>query len=762
MPTTQPNDDIDRYLRDIVMHRLLQRQLKRVYGKSYDQEELSDSEKKLIELINQAYEENDKERRFIEHTLDVNSKELNEKNKTLSKTLTSLTEAQRLTRTGSWLLDLNNEVMEWSDELYRIFNFNPEEIQPSHSFAIPFIHPDDLHLTDHELEQTRDKGNFDSIYRLKLNNSDIKYVHEHREVITDKAKKPIFIQGTIQDITQQKRANEETHLYANVFKSSGEPILITDSYERIIAVNEAFIKTTGYTAEELYGKNPSILSAGETPDHIYQKMWSEINKTGFWQGEVKNRKKDGTVFPCWLSISASNNESGDILNYIGSFTDITEQKADQERIHYLAHHDSLTGLVNRFSLEERLEQAVHATKRHKNKLALFFIDMDRFKAINDTHGHQTGDELLKMVAQRLQDNIRESDIVARIGGDEFVVVITDIEEELSADPIARSLIKKLGEPYQINNKTVISSPSIGISIYPVDADKCSELMKSADAAMYHAKQSGRNNYQYFSAALNSDSNKHLLIENEIRLALENADFELFYQPQICTTDNRTCGAEALLRWEHAEKGFIPPDKFIPIAEQSGLIIPLGKWILEQACWQIQQWRDTYNVPFRVAVNISAQQLKSVDFVETVESMINKYEIEEGELELEITESTAMSDPDEAIIQLRNIRDLGVDLAIDDFGTGYSSLAYLKLLPIHTLKLDKTFVRDIESDSNDAEICSAAIALSKNLGLKVVAEGVENLTQRDFLISKKCDLLQGYYYSHPLPAVDAEKYIFEKK
>ena len=742
------------------MHRLLVRQLKRVYGKTFSPDDLSNLERRLIEAINSTYEENDKERRFHEHTLSVNSQELNEKNKTLTRTLSSLTEAQRLTRTGSWLLDLANDSMEWSNQLYRIFNLDSNNIKPSRSYAIPFIHPDDIHLTDYELKKTRDNGNFDSIYRLKLSNGEIKYVHEHREVICDKTDTPIYIQGTIQDITEQKRADEEIHLYANVFKNSGEPIFITDSYEHIIAVNDAFIKTTGFTLDELYGKNPSILSAGDTPDYVYNQMWSELNNTGFWQGEINNRKKTGSIFPVWLSISASYNESGDILNYIGSFKDITEQKADQERIHYLAHHDSLTGLVNRFSLEERLEQAIHSTNRNKNKLALFFIDMDRFKAINDTHGHQIGDELLKQVSERLLENVRESDIVARIGGDEFVVVITDIEQDLSADPIARTIIKRLGEPYLIKNKNIISSPSIGISIYPDDAEKCNSLMKNADDAMYLAKQSGRNNYKYFSEALNSNANEHQILENELRLALENDGFELYFQPQICTHENKPCGAEALLRWNHLKKGFIPPDQFIPIAEQSGLIIPLGNWVLEKACNQIKTWREKYNGLIKVAVNISAKQLQSVDFVDFVKSMIEKYKINQGELELEVTESTAMTNPEESIIRLKDVRNLGIDLAIDDFGTGYSSLAYLKLLPIHTLKLDRTFVRDIGSDTNDAEICSAAIALAKNLGLKVVAEGVENLTQRDFLVTRNCDFLQGYFYSKPLPAGDAEKYIFD--
>lgn len=732
------------------MHRLLKRQFKRAYGEPFDIAQLSEQEKLLCKLVSASYDNQDKDRKHFDHILGLNSSELNETNRDIKKILSSLAEAQRLSHTGSWYFDLQNKILEYSDELYCILELPVEKSPHSREYYISQVHPQDKALSDNNLQETLKNHCFDSTYRLKLKSGQIKYIHEQRKVILNNNGVATAIQGVIQDVTTEKTSENELQLYANVFHNSGESIMITDKNNDIIAVNQAFTRVTGYSIDELRGKNPRVLSADDTPIETYQQMWAEIKTKGFWNGELIDRKKNGETYPKWISIASCYNEAGEVTNFVANFTDITQRKESEERFHFLAHHDALTGLLNRFSLEERLNQAMLSTTRDKTQIAVLFIDMDRFKTINDTFGHQVGDELLIEVAKRLNYSVRKSDIVARVGGDEFIVCLTGIRDGLDATPLTHLILHMLGQPYIMNNHEVHSSPSIGISIYPEDTDNIDQLLKNADTAMYHAKELGRNNFQFFTENLNSAANRHLKLENDLRKALDNGEFELYYQPQICSITNRVCGVEALIRWNHPKQGLVPPDQFICMAEKTKLIIPMGDWVIKQACQQLSKWRKTYPDQFKVAVNISAQQLQSTGFVETVRLLVDEYHIKEGELELEVTESAAMKNPDEAIKHLHEIRKMGVELAIDDFGTGYSSLSYLKLLPIHTLKLDRIFVSDLETNKDDAEICAATLALAHNLGLTVVAEGVETTAQQDFLASRECEVLQGYYFSKPLP------------
>jgi len=561
------------------------------------------------------------------------------------------------------------------------------------------------------------------------------------------------LRARVKNLLARKRTERQLRLAAHVFEHSGEAIMITDRENRIIEINSAFTRLTGYNVDEVRGKNPRILSSGRTRPEEYRAMWQAIRTDGLWQGELWDRHKHGRVYPKLATISTVKNAFGEIDFYIANFSDISYQKEVEAHIRHLAHHDALTGLPNRLHLTIALEQALAEAHRTGSQLAVMFIDMDRFKTINDTLGHHVGDQMLIEVANRLRDCVRESDIVARLGGDEFVVALTGMTTSSAAAPVVGKVLASLARPYEVAGHVLHSSPSIGISVFPMDGEDLATLMKNADTAMYHAKEQGRNNAQYFTATMNATASARLELENALRGALDAGQFELHYQPQVCSTSGRVCGVEALLRWRHPERGIISPLDFIPIAEEAGLIEPIGAWVLDEACRQIALWRSEGIKGVSMAVNLSAHQLRAAQFVEQVRNILARHGLRKNELELEITESVAMAHPERAIEQLLALRTLGVRLAIDDFGTGYSSLAYLKNLPIHALKLDRSFVRDIETDPNDAAISSATIALAHTLSLKVVAEGVENVTQQKLLVDLDCDVLQGYLFGKPMPAAE---------
>ena len=495
-------------------------------------------------------------------------------------------------------------------------------------------------------------------------------------------------------------------------------------------------------------------------------MWQGIADKGFWQGEVWDRRIDGSVYPKWLAISTVRDAAGRIENYIASFVDISDRKDAAERLFHLAHHDPLTGMLNRVALEAQMDNAFAVARRNGSHVAILVIDMDNFKQVNDTLGHHFGDKLLVGISERLKNCVRASDVVARLGGDEFVIVLRDIDNALCVAGIASKLQHSLEEQHDFDGNMIFSTPSIGIAVFPADGEDSETLLKNADAAMYHAKSSGRNNYKFFAASMNSAAKERLRLENGLRKAIRETsllgapEFVLHFQPQIDITSGRITGLEALSRWMHPEWGMIPPNTFIPIAEETGLIQPLGDWVFWESCRKLREFKDAGMDGVRIAVNLSTQQLRHENLPVVVHGALAAYDLRPEDLELEITESTAMQNPEATIAILEQLSDMGIVLAIDDFGTGYSSLSYLKHLPIHRLKLDRSFVKEIDNDSDDAAICSATIVLGHNLGLDLVAEGVETDSQRDHLKHLGCDLLQGFLYSRPLPADEILPFVLE--
>jgi diguanylate cyclase (GGDEF)-like protein/PAS domain S-box-containing protein len=584
------------------------------------------------------------------------------------------------------------------------------------------------------------------------------WISENAHVVLNPKGEFICYEGTVQDISERKRTEAHLQLMAMVFSNSNEAIMVTDASNRIIATNPAFTSLTGYQPEEVIGKNPRILSAGTTPTDVFSEMWTCLHRDGAWQGELWDRRKTGEAYPKWLSISLVRDDEGRIRNYIGSFIDISELKATQERIRHLAHHDTLTNLPNRFSLHEKLDQAIAFCKRNHMQLALMLIDLDRFKTINDTLGHQAGDALLVQVAQRLSASVRESDIVARLGGDEFVVALPGIGSPADAAHLADKITREISAPYLINGQELRTSPSIGICVYPGDGTEIGDLLKNADVAMYHAKAKGRGNFQFFTEDMNIATTERMNIESDLRLAITRGEFLLHYQPQLDLRSGTIVGVEALIRWQHPTRGLVSPADFIPIAEESGMITAIGDWVLAEACRQLKTWQTRGIAHIRMSINLSTGQFLDKTLPARIHELLASNGLSADRLDLEVTESMSMASPDESISVMKTLSRSGLTLSIDDFGTGYSSLAYLKLLPIHTLKIDRSFVKDIESDPNDADICDVTVLLAHKLGLEVVAEGVETEAQLKFLLSIGCEKIQGYLISKPLPADQVEMFI----
>lgn len=542
------------------------------------------------------------------------------------------------------------------------------------------------------------------------------------------------------------------HLIMKIFENVTEGIMITDKHKKIISVNPAFEFVTGYSSEEVIGKNPSILQSGMHELPFYLTMWDTIYNSGVWQGEIWNRRKTGDVYPEWLTIMAVKDAEGEITNYCGIFTDLSERKTVEDELEKRSLTDSLTDVCNRFAYLERMNALLASSTHvsHTIQHAVFFLDLDRFKQVNDTLGHAVGDALLVEMAKRIQGLLKNKDILARYGGDEFVITLTNIVHPREAAKFAEKLIRVIEEPVILNGQEIFVSTSMGVSIFPTDGETTEQLINRADKAMAFSKQNGRNGYAFYFDELHTDTKRVLLLDTELRKAIDQRDFTLHFQPKIDAKNLQLIGVEALVRWQNDKLGFVSPAEFIPYAEETGLIIPLSEMIFELACENHKQLVDAGYTKVPIAINVSSIQFQQQNFLESIQHILERNNASAVNFEIEMTERTVMNSASETVSKLVKLKQMGFKLSIDDFGTGYSSLSYLVRFPLDILKIDRSFIQHICSLDDKQAVVDAIIQMSHRLKMKVVAEGVESAQQVELLKEMGCDYIQGYYYSKPLP------------
>lgn len=670
----------------------------------------------------------------------------------LEQTQESLQTAQRIAALGSWRLDLKTGQLTWSDGIYRIFELDKTGCAVSYQAFLDAVHPDDRELVNKAYKDSvRNRTGYEVEHRLLMPDGRIKHVQERGTTSFDALGEPVVSVGTVQDITERKQAEQRLHQWAAIFENTIEAVIITDTDQRIVDVNRAFEQITGFSKQEAIGKRPNFRRSDRHDKAFYQRMWSSIDAQGSWTGEIWNRNRSGEPSPEWLSISSIYGSNGELVNYVGVFTDISALKRSEEKLEHLANHDPLTGLANRLLLNDRLDRAIRRMQRDSKRLAVLFLDLDRFKIVNDTLGHAVGDELLQQVAARLQACLRSSDTIGRLGGDEFLVIIEDYRDQSEIERLAEKLHKSLVAVFPVNTKELFIGVSIGISLFPEDGSDASTLIRNADSALYRAKEAGRGSYSFYHAELTRQAEARLEIEAQLRGALQRGEFRLNYQPKIDLRTGRVVAAEALIRWHRSDGSVTPPDAFIPVAEETGLILPVGEWVIAEAGRQLAEWRDAGYPLDHIAINISAVQIQRGALVDNIRQLLEHTRLQPGMLELEITESVLLDSPEKALEVLGALRELGVSVALDDFGTGFSSLSNLKQYPITTLKVDRSFVKDILHDPSDAAITRAVVAMGRSLDITVVAEGVETLQHAELLLALGCDQAQGYYYGRPVPA-----------
>jgi diguanylate cyclase (GGDEF)-like protein/PAS domain S-box-containing protein len=701
------------------------------------------------------------------HELRVHQIELEMQNEELQQARTALEASHNrylnlyeLAPVGYLTLSSEGEIIEVNLTATRLLGIDRNNLLNRHFAAL--VAPNDgdrWHLLfKSALKYKGEQKNLELM--LKRDNS---YFHARLDciaIMSDDQTSALLI--TVTDISESKHAQEELRIAAVAFEAQ-EGIMITNADKVILRVNRAFSEITGYSPEELIGRTPSVFQSEDHNPDFYANIWETVNRVGSWQGEIRGRRKNGETYPKWLTLTAVKDDNGTITHYVGSHTDISAHKASEEEIRQLAYYDPLTALPNRRLLLDRLHHALAASTRNEKYGALLFIDLDNFKSLNDHLGHDLGDLLLQQVAQRLVACVREGDTVSRQGGDEFVVMLEELSENAEeaaakAKTIGEKIIASLNQAYQLNSHEYLSTSSIGITLFINHLHTINVLLKRADIAMYEAKASGRNTLRFFDQDMQKAVTARAALEADLRNALSKKQFKLYFQPQACH-DGQIIGAEILLRWEHPTRGFVPPDEFIPLAEEIGLIVPIGQWVLETTCAQLKRWgshAQTRNL--QLAVNVSARQFRQDDFTGQVCRMLNKTGIKAGRLKLEFTESLVFDDIDNTIVKINILKKKGVSFSMDDFGTGYSSLTYLTQLPFDQLKIDQSFVQNIGIKPADTVIVQTIIGMADNLGMDIIAEGVETEEQRSFLELHGCRTYQGNLIGKAMPLEEFERFL----
>ena len=660
-----------------------------------------------------------------------------------------------------YLLDMDRHLLRANNAFYRMLNATPDECLGQH--IVDLIHPfgEDKSCVVCQIQESR----IESVITMEaddINNPSKKPLEVTLKLVNDDKGEPTGMIVSLHDLSNTREIEERLRLSASVFENSVEGVVITDPDGKVIEVNRAFCDILGYSRNEVIGQNPSLFKSGRHDKDFYHSMWKSLDTVGQWRGEIWNRRKNGSIFPEWLTINSVHDSSNKLTHYIGIFTDITHIKRSQEQIDHLSRHDPLTDLPNRLLLQERLEQAIKHANRHGDMLAVASIDVDRFKQINDSFGHPSGDQLLQIIAARLLVRLNDGDTLARISGDEFVLLLENVDSVEKTGVAANTIMSAFSDPYLLGTHEISITASVGIAIFPSDGSDATTLMRNADTALHRAKEAGHNQYQFYTEELTQNVFKRVSLENSLRQAIQRKEFFLTYQPQIDTESKRIIGAETLIRWDHPKLGLVSPSQFIPLAEETGMIHEIGNWVLHAACQQGSKWLQQGLDFGRLSINIAGPQIQQGKLADKVTDVLAISGFPPTMLELEVTEGFIMQEAETAIEQLNSLRDLGITLSIDDFGTGYSSLSYLKRLPIHTLKIDQSFVKDIPENAEDVAITCAIIALGNSLGMSIIAEGVESAEQSQFLSEHGCKLAQGFFYSKPLTVKEFEEFLHNHK